>query len=278
MTPVGAIDVLPFWPRLHEHLLALLRGLTREDWTRPVPDSRWAVKDVAAHLLDGDLRRLSFQRDRFTPPPEEPIASPGDLVAYLNRLNADWIRAARRLSPGVLVELLAWSGPEVERLFAAIDPEAPALFAVAWAGEETSRHWMDVAREYTEKWVHQQQIRDAVGRPGLGDPALLRPVLEAFLRALPAAYGAVEAPRGTVVALRITGEAGGEWAIRREEGGWKLYEGAPEGAAATLRVPADAAWRLLATRHHKERHRAAAEIEGQQNLARGFLEACAVMA
>lgn len=26
--------------------------------------------------------------------------------------------------------------------------------------------WLDAAREYTEFWVHQQQIRDATGRPG----------------------------------------------------------------------------------------------------------------
>lgn len=283
MIPAPPIDVQPWWGRLHAHLLDLLRGLAAEDWARPVPSSRWTVKDVVAHLLDGDLRRLSFQRDRWPPPPPEgPFDSPADLVSFLNRLNADWIRAARRLSPGVLVELLAWSGPEVERLFASLDPEAPALFAVAWAAEETSAHWMDIAREYTEKWVHQQQIRDALGQPGPGDPALLRPVLEAFLRAVPAACSELEAEigaaEGAALGISISGDGGGEWAVRRDESGWRLYEGFPPTPAARVRAPAEAAWRLLATRHHKERHLAAVEVEGDSALARGFLEACAVMA
>jgi hypothetical protein len=41
-----------------------------------------------------------------------------------------------------------------------LDPDAAGL-AAAWAGETDSRNWFDVAREYTEKWHHQQQLRDA---------------------------------------------------------------------------------------------------------------------
>jgi hypothetical protein len=29
--------------------------------------------------------------------------------------------------------------------------------------------WLDIARDYTERWVHDQQIRDAVGRARLKD-------------------------------------------------------------------------------------------------------------
>ncbi len=32
-------------------------------------------------------------------PPESPVAGYGDFVKFLNDLNADWIRASRRLSP-----------------------------------------------------------------------------------------------------------------------------------------------------------------------------------
>ena len=42
---------------LHRHLLDLLRSLTAEDWHRPTVCSAWCVKDIASHLLDGDLRR-----------------------------------------------------------------------------------------------------------------------------------------------------------------------------------------------------------------------------
>jgi hypothetical protein len=53
------------------------------------------VKDIAAHLLDSSLRRLSLGRDgaRLVPVPEP--AGYAERVAYLNRLNAEWITAAR---------------------------------------------------------------------------------------------------------------------------------------------------------------------------------------
>ena len=47
-------------------LLRLLRGLRKEDWGRPTSAPAWTVKDVAAHLLDGEeaRSRASFQGDR----------------------------------------------------------------------------------------------------------------------------------------------------------------------------------------------------------------------
>lgn len=277
----------PFSPfrRLHGHLVALLEELAPADWFRPVPDSDWTIKDTAAHLLDGDLRRLSFQRDAMTPPPSEtPIRGPRDLVAFLDRLNADWVRAARRLSPRVIVELTRWAGAEVVELFEAVDPESEALFPVVWAGEERSVHRFDVARELTEKWVHQQQIRDAAGRPGLQTPdapEILHAVLATFLHALPHAYREIEAPEGMQVAVRIRGEGGGEWVLRRTGQGWQLLEGPAEPSApiaATVETDADTAWRALSTRRKKTAVLPKIEITGDRSLAAGFIAAVAVMA
>lgn len=273
----------PFTPfrRLHGHLVALYEDLAPDDWFRPIPDSAWTVKDTAAHLLDSDLRRLSFQRDRMTPPPpESPIASPEDLTAFLDGLNADWIRAAKRLSPRVITELTRWAGGEVVELFESLDPESEALFPVVWAGEGRSTHRFDVAREVTEKWVHQQQIRDAVRLPleTPDAPEILHAVLATFLHALPHAYRGVEAPEGTAVAIRIDGEGGGTWALRREGGPWKLLEGRPEGPATTLTLDTDTAWRVLSTRRKKAGLLPRLEITGDQDLAAGFTATVAVMA
>ena len=51
---------------------------------------------------------------------------------------------------------------------------------IDWAGPEPAPIWLHVAREYTERWVHQQHIRDAVGRPGLNERRWLGPVLESL--------------------------------------------------------------------------------------------------
>jgi len=41
----------------------LLRGLSPADWNAPKLAGAWTVKDVAAHLLDGNLRTLAMLRD-----------------------------------------------------------------------------------------------------------------------------------------------------------------------------------------------------------------------
>ena len=69
------------------------------------------MHDVAAHLLDGNLRTLTMLRDGHFGPGPADTSYPG-LVAYLDALNADWVRAARRLSPAVLIDWLAQSGAE----------------------------------------------------------------------------------------------------------------------------------------------------------------------
>lgn len=277
MRPVEPIHVAERFAPLHAELAALLAGLTDEEWTRPAA-KRWTVRDVAAHLLDGDVRQLSFRRDGMPPPPaDRPINSYRDFVDFLDHINAVWVDAARRISPRLMVELHAMTGPEVSRLFEGLDPDAPALFGVAWAGEESSANWMDTAREYTERWHHQQQIRDAVGRAPLTGREWLGPVLDTFVRALPHNYRDVEADDGTAVLLAITGEAGGDWSLLREGGRWTLHAGRAPSPAATVTLDADAAWRLFTKGLPREEAERRVAIEGERRLAEPVLRTLAIM-
>jgi Mycothiol maleylpyruvate isomerase N-terminal domain len=166
MTELPPILVAGLFRELNGHLVRLLRSLAPEDWHRPTVSSERNVKDIASHLLDGSVRRLSVQRDGYAPP-DAPggFASSQELVAYLHRVNGEWTTATRRISPRLLVEWIDRTGEELADFFEGLDPFAPALYPVAWAGEEQSANWFDVAREYTEKWHHTQQIFEAVGRP-----------------------------------------------------------------------------------------------------------------
>jgi uncharacterized protein (TIGR03083 family) len=274
----GRIEVVELFPELDAQLIPLLRGLSEEDWARPAVGA-WTVKDVAAHLLDTAIRRLAFDRDRLPlVPPDEPIEGYGDLVAFLNDLNHVWVRAMRRMSPRLLTDFLEKTGAELSEHLAGLDPSSPALFSVAWAGEETSESWFDVAREYTERWHHQQQIREAVGAPGLTSRRLMHPVLDAFLRGLPHAYRSVEAEEGAAVAVEITGEAGGEWALVREGGRWRLYEGTPEGPKARVRMNQDTAWRRMTKGITQEQAAERSEVTGDRRLGEPVFGMLSVMA
>jgi len=279
MKPVEPILAADLFGEIHEELLVLLKGLSAEDWYKPTVAGAWQVRDIAAHLLDSDIRRLSFQRDQAPMvPPDPPIGSYTDLVGFLNQLNADWIKAAKRISPQLLIEFLAVTGEQVAALLKSIDPFAPAMFSVAWAGEEASLHWFDVAREYTEKWHHQQQIRDAVGAPPLYARKWLHPVLDAFLRGLPHAYRELAADEGARIVFSVTGEAGGDWTLAREAGAWHLYADGVEDAVCRLTLDQDTAWRLLTKGLTRKQAAAKIEISGEAAYSRPLLGMLAVMA
>jgi uncharacterized protein (TIGR03083 family) len=266
------------FPELGQHLLALLRGLQPVDWVRPTVCPQWTVKDIAAHLLDTALRRLSFERDRQPPPaPARPITSERELVAHLNQLNATWVEACRRLSPATLIELLATAERELGAYLPALDPDRPALFAVGWAGENESPSWFDVARELTERWHHQQQIRLAVGAPPLLDARFSRPVFETFARALPRFYAGVEAPDGTSVVLAIEGDERYGFTLRRDADSWMLLLGEGENPAASVALPEEAAWRLLTNSLAGQAARAAATTGGDEELIAPLFATRAVM-
>jgi uncharacterized protein (TIGR03083 family) len=275
LEPVLLVDRLA---PLHAELIGLLRGLGPSDWQRPTACALWSVRDIAAHLLDDDLRRLSFHRDGQPPQADAAIDGYASLVAMINRMNAEWVAVARRMSPRVLIELLEVTGPMVVELFRSIDPHAPAHWAVAWAGEEASEHWFDVGRDYTERWLHQQQIRDAVGAPPLTQREWLNPVLELFVRAVPVAYRAVVREDGTAVRLAIEGPAGGDWSLRREAGAWHLLAGRHPAPDATVTMSDDTAWRLFSKGLGRDAARTRVRIDGDQALGEVALGALGVMA
>src|SRR5262245_7030741 len=153
-----AHDTRPLFRPVSTSLVTLLRGLPLEMWERPTVAGHWVVRDIVAHLLDTTLRRLSFHRDAMPPPPPpRPIASERDFVAFINTINAQWVTSSRRLSPRVLTDLYQRASSELADWFESVPFDAPALFPVSWAGEETSAGWFDIGREFTELWHHQQQ-------------------------------------------------------------------------------------------------------------------------
>ncbi len=245
---------------LHEELLALLRSLTPNEWNAPTVAGAWTVKDVAAHLLDTSLRRLSMHRDGYTPSlPFE------DLTSFVNGMNASAVAYARRLSPEVLTDLHARYGAQQAEFFESLDPFAPAKWSVSWAGGEESPAWFDIARELTERWHHQQQIRDAVGRPPLYD-TYLAPVLDAFVRALPYTYRDVS---GGPLVLRVVEEGAGEWSLA----GGTLYSGAAPDPAAVVTMRGDRAWRLFT----RQKIDPQARVEGDARLAEPLLKMVAII-
>jgi hypothetical protein len=166
-------------------------------------------------------------------------------VVFINRLNADWVRAMRRASPRVLVDLFTLAATQLADWIEQVPLEAPPLFPVSWAGDDGNQGWLDIGREFTEQWHHQMQVREAVGSPSPGPPEWLHAVLSILLQGLPNAYRDVAAAEGTTIHLSISGNAGGEWTLRRVTTRWQIETGAAADAVLTVNLSDDSAWRLL---------------------------------
>ncbi|PAP77215.1 maleylpyruvate isomerase N-terminal domain-containing protein [Rubrivirga marina] len=274
IAPTYASDLLA---PLHVELIRLLRGLADDDWERPTVAGSWRVRDVAAHLLDGQLRALSVFRDDHLAPPDQPIGGYDDLVRFLDRLNAEWTTASQRLSPRVLTDLLSLVGPEAAATYAALPPHEPSLFSVAWAGGDESENWMHVGREYTEWWHHQMQIRDAVGAPGLFERRWLLPLLDLSVRVLPRTYAAVEAEPGTCLVVEVEGLGGGAWCLVRGDSTWDVLEGGSADPDATIILDPDTAWKSLYHALDPAEARSRARLGGNEELAAPFFGARSVM-
>jgi asparagine synthetase B (glutamine-hydrolysing) len=147
-----------------------------------------------------------------------------------------------------VLELLETTGQQYTAYLQTLDPWEPATFSVGWAGEQTSLNWFHIARDYTEKWHHQQQIRQAVGR---GEDELLtrelyQPFLATCVRALPHHYRNVSAEPGQTLQLTVSGEGGDTWFLQYSSAGeWELSERSPDSVTAVVTIDGAVAWRLF---------------------------------
>jgi uncharacterized protein (TIGR03083 family) len=276
MKPVEPIVVTDLFPELLDALLGVLRGLSFDEWQRPTACDGWTVHDVALHLFGGDIGLLSRRRDGYTFGLVK-ANDWGELVAAINQLNDAWLHGARRISPHLLCDLLRLASDQVNAYFRTLDLHAMGG-PVSWAGPEPAPVWLDLAREYTERWHHQQHIRDALGKPGMTEPRYLSPALDAFVRALPHTFREVTSPEGTEITFVTLGIASGTWVLRRESGRWVLFAGQAEHPAASVSLPQDAAWRLFTKGLRPQQAQSQAVIAGDQALGLTVLDTVSLIA
>jgi len=274
LLPPKPVIVIDLFPEILAGLVELLSGLCPPDWQRPTVCSGWSVKDVALHLLGVEIGNLSRRRDGHTS--ETSLDGWEELVAFLNRWNDDWVHVARRISAPLLVELLQGTGNQMNEYFQTLDPQALGG-SVAWVGASPAPVWLDLAREYTERWHHQQHIRDAVAQPGFKQPRYLAPVLATFVRALPRTFETISARPGTSVTLTIAGDSGGQWSVICTGDGWNFFTGAPAHPTAETSIEEETAWRLFTHGLTPDQVRETVGIKGEPKLGLQVLEMVSII-
>jgi len=279
MIKVKPVFVNQLFPTLHNHLIALLKSLDEESWYKSTICPDWCVKDIVSHLLKDYIGTLSRKRDVYSNPnlKNKRFKDNKDFVRYINKINEKWINAAKTLSPRVLIELIGFTG---ELLFDYIENVdlMKVDSRVSWISEEKLPNWMDIAREYTEHWLHQTHIREAVSAPLLTTTNLFRPFIQTYMLALPKTYRNVKVQSDTKIVIEVTGNAGGNWLLCKEDDEWVLSEDVGSDPQTKIIIDQDTMWRLFSKGMTKENAEKRIKIKGNVTLGKSILNTVSLIA
>ncbi len=245
-----------------ESLDGLLAGLADSDWSVPTACPGWTVADQVAHLIGTE----SMLAGRSTP---ALAGDPGSHVRNdMGRFNEAWVQHFRGWPPAE--ELAAWRQVTGERR-AQLDAMTEEDFAAeSWTpvGPGTFARFMEI--RVFDTWVHEQDIREAVGRPGHDRGAAVERCFDEMIGALGYLVGKrAGAPDGSSVTFHLEGSAGRDVTVAVEGRARVVdrFEGQP---TTTLRLPALTFARLACGRADPDAVLAggAIRIEGDRDLGR----------
>jgi hypothetical protein len=264
------IETISLFPEINTHLVELMESLSEDDLNQTTQFTTWKVRDILAHLLDTSIRRLSSERDGYVSAERVDIHSYHDLVRHITDLADRWALAFSGVSPKILFKLVSRYQDELVEYLQTLDLYKESRFPVSWAGETTSYNWFDIAREYTERWHHQMQIREALGMPNLYTKRLYFPVLDTFMQALPYHYHDKQEQNGYVLCVRVLGNAGGEWFLEWKNGYPELIYESKKEPNTICELDQSIAWKIF-TRWKGDDFTQAIKVNGDKELGRHIL-------
>jgi len=177
----------------------LMAALPDDAWSTPVLPG-WDVHDVLAHIVGGE-RMLAGDAAPETPAGLEDAPHVRNPIA---RVNETWIVALRPLPHAALLGM--FRAITEERLAALQAMSVEEFHAPSWtpAGDGTYGRFMEI--RLFDAWMHEQDIRNAVGKPDNEDG----PAADAAIDEVAGALGYIVgkrggAPQGSSVKITLTG-------------------------------------------------------------------------
>jgi uncharacterized protein (TIGR03083 family) len=251
----------------------LVAGLDEKDWDLPTDCPGWTVRDQVSHVIGVESMLLG----RPAPPAVDPASAPHARDS-MGLLNESWVAPRRGRSPAEMMAELEEVTTARRQAMEAMTDEELAKPTNSPIGEVPYAEFMLV--RVMDCWVHEQDIRRAVGRPGGFDGSQRA---EIGLGRLTGALGFVVgkragAPEGTSVVVDLEGPMARTFAVTVSDG--RARPTSPP-AQPTVRLAMSAETYLcLSTGRWSSDDVVAAghvAIEGDTDLGRHILEAMAII-
>jgi uncharacterized protein (TIGR03083 family) len=262
------VDVLD---HIWSSTLEATEGLDEREWARPSELPGWTLKDCLSHVTTIEAGLLG------EPPDPVPVDHLAHVVTSFQAMMEVGVEAWRPLSGAEVRARSADVLPRrVAQLRAMTDEE---MSAPSWSpiGEVPYREFLAV-RAF-DSWMHEQDLRRALGRPGDLDGPSVEPALVRFRAAVPAVVGKRSgAPDGARIVVRTTGPTELELVV---EGRARLVDPAEVASwdrpTVAVTLPFEALVALGGGRWDRERAEAAGGVayEGDAELGRRVLDSLA---
>jgi uncharacterized protein (TIGR03083 family) len=208
-------------------LYDLCSSFTDDQWHSETELPGWTVKDVMAHITGTESWLLGRPPAAHSPPPAEHVKNP---IGERNEMEVDY----RRSKPGQQV-LDEFHEVTTERAVALDAMTEDALAADSWTPVGPGTVADLLAIRVVDAWVHEQDIRRAVGRPGHLDGPVADHCFTRLASAMPYVVGKkVKPPDGSTVIFDVNGPPGGELAVTVEDGRARELEDIPREADVRL--------------------------------------------
>ncbi len=188
-------------------LVTLAGDLEPDDWAHATDCPGWTVKDLYAHIIGIESLLLGRPAPNIEVPEHVP-----HVRNEMGRSNEAWVLAYRRKSGSEVVGDLAEVVTERRAQLVHIDQEA--FDAPSWtpAGEDSYGRYMRI--RVMDQWFHEQDAREALGRPGHLDGLAPQVVLDELTSAMGYVVGKqANFPEGSSVRINLRGPMSHRWDI-----------------------------------------------------------------
>lgn len=242
-----------------ESIDELCSSLTDEEWGFPTDCPGWSVKDNLSHIIGTESMILGREAPSHDPGTKPWIRNP---IGANNEIQVDYRRL--RSPDEVLAEFREVVAERMKSLRAMSDDD---LAGESWTpiGPGTVRDL--VAIRVMDCWVHEQDMRRAVGKPGDLDGPVAAHAFSRHSGAIPFVVGKkVGAPDGTTVVIEIEGMP--TIAVGVEGKRAKQLDRAPSQSNVTLSMDLETFNRLCCGRGDVAEVAQGVKIEGDEELGK----------
>ncbi len=209
----------------------LIAGLDRDDWHKPTALTGWDVQANVAHIIGTEAMLLGEP----APAVDVDVASLTHVRNDVGSFNEAWVVALAGVSPEEMVDGFRRRAAARTEALGGVTPEQWAAEGFTPAGQDSHGRFMRIRA--MDIWMHEQDIRDAVGRPGHESGPVVELVLDELVTALGYVVGKkAGAPDGSSVTFELTGDSGRSVHIL-VDGRAKAVDSLPGPATTTLRLP-----------------------------------------